>query len=402
MTLNPESVVATVIPGCRSTRPQLDCVAPESPNVSYLDPGGPGWAEVPVDYFYHFNPSSGAAAGLPSWNPYAGSGYPVVFDGHNGHASPTRWITRHWPGDTGRDIVIFLRVVFWTLGVSLCLVLLDVPLALIAVGATAAALAPNLSLRIDHVMLDVDLLAPWFPFIVLALVRGTIPWRVAAVASLALGALVGSMSFLQAQFVFLFACGLVAIAAFGETRGRSLALAGLVGVGFVGLYPTWFPLVQHIGDFVSSRSGGACIAGLDHTGIEGMGKELLGRGFLRYSTGSLIGMMVILFAAGRLRVHFFVYALAMILVFVVLGFPSVICGLPGISGVYFGRHLASHLQFFYLIACVSGIPFVVTRIAGESPNVRKWASLTVVTLVACAFSHTSLEAVLSRCRDSLD
>ena len=309
----------------------------------------------------------------------------MVFDGHNGHASPTRWITRHWPGDTGRDIVIFLRVVFWTLGVSLCLALLDVPLALIPVGATAATLAPHLSLRIDHVMLDVDLLAPWFPFIVLALVRGTIPWGVAAVASVALGALVGSLSFLQAQFVVLFACGLVAVAAFGETRGRSLALASLVGVGFVGLYPTWLPLVKHIGDFVSSRSAVACIAGLDHTGIEGMGKELLGGGYLQYSTGSLIGMIVILFAAGRLRVRFFVYALAMILVFVVVGFPSVICGLPGISGIYFGRHLASHLQFFYLTACVSGIPFVVTRIAGERPIVRKWASLTIVTLVAFAF-----------------
>ena len=165
-TLSPASVVATVVPGCRSAGPQLECVAPQSPQFSYIDPGGPGWAEAPVDYFYHFNPSSGAGPGLPSWNPYAGSGYPVLFDGHNGHASPTRWITRHWPDDTGRDIVIFLRVLFWTLGVSLCLVLLEVPLALIAAGAIAACFAPHLSLRIDHVMLDVDLLAPWFPFIV--------------------------------------------------------------------------------------------------------------------------------------------------------------------------------------------------------------------------------------------
>ena len=127
ITLNPESVVATVIPGCRSSGPSLDCVAPQSPGVNYLDPGGPGWAEAPVDYYYHFNPSSAARPGLPSWNPYAGSGYPVIFDGHNGHASPTRWITRRWPGDRGRDALIFLRVLFWTLGVSLCLALLDVP-----------------------------------------------------------------------------------------------------------------------------------------------------------------------------------------------------------------------------------------------------------------------------------
>lgn len=385
VTLNPESVVATVIPGCRSTTPQLECVARESPNVSFVDPGGPGWAEGPVDYFYHFNPSSGSGPGLPSWNPYAGSGYPVVFDGHNGHASPTRWITRHWPGDTGRDVVIVLRVLFWTLGVSLCLVLLDVPLALILAAAAAATLAPNLSLRIDHVMLDVDLLAPWFPFIVIALVRGKIPLGVAAAASLALGALVGSLSFLQAQFVLLLACGLVGVAALRETRGRSLALASLVGVGFVALYPTWLPLVRHIGDFVSSRSAGTCIAGLDHTGIEGMGWELLRGIDQQYSTGSLVGMLVIVFAAGRFRVRFGLYALAMILAIVVVGFPSVICALPGISGIHFGRHLASHLQFFYLIACVSGIPFVVTRFAGQPPMVRKWASLSMVMLVACAF-----------------
>jgi hypothetical protein len=384
-TLNPASVVTTVVPGCRSTGPQLDCVAPQSPQFSYIDPGGPGWAEAPVDYFYHFNPSSGAGPGLPSWNPYAGSGYPVLFDGHNGHASPTRWITRHWPDDTGRDIVIFLRVLFWTLGVSLCLVLLEAPLALIAVGAIAACFAPHLSLRLDHVMLDVDLLAPWFPFIVLALVRGTMSWGVAAVCSVALGVLVGSLSFLQAQFVLLFACGLVAIAAVGETRGRSLALAGLVGVGFVALYPTWLPLVKHIGDFVSSRSERACIAGLDHTGIKAMATEALGWRYQQYSTGSLIGLIVILFTARRSLVRFVVYALAMILVFVVVGFPSAICDLPGISGVNFGRHLAPHLQFFYLVACVSGIALVVTRIAGEPPVVRKWASLGIVTIVAITF-----------------
>jgi hypothetical protein len=385
VTLNPESVVATIIPGCRATTPQLECVAPESPNVSFLDPGGPGWAEAPVDYFYHFNASSGAGPGLPSWNPYAGSGYPVVFDGHNGHASPTRWITRHWPGDTGRDVVIVLRALFWTLGVSLCLVLLDVPLALILAAAVAAALAPNLTLRIDHVMLDVDLLAPWFPFIVLALVRGIIPFRVAAVAALALGGLVGSLSFLQAQFVQLLACGLVGVAAVRETRGRSLVLASLVGIGFVALSATWLPLVRHIGDFVSSRSEGTCIAGLDHTGIAGTGWELL-RGIRQeYSTGSLAGMLVIVLAAGRFRVRFLLYALAMILVIVVVGFPSVICGVPAISGIRFGRHLASHLQFFYLIACVSGIPFVVTRFAAQTPVVRTWASLIMVMLVACTF-----------------
>jgi hypothetical protein len=354
---------------------------------------------VPVDYFYHFNPSSGAGPGLPSWNPYAGSGYPVVFDGHNGHASPTRWITRHWPGDTGRDMVIFLRVVFWTLGVSLCLVLLDVPLALVAAGATAAALAPHLSLRIDHVMLDVDLLAPWFPFIVLALVRGAIPWRAAAVFSIALGALVGSLSFLQAQFVFLFACGLVAVAAFAETRGRSLALAGLVGVGFVALYFNWLPLVKHIGDFVSSRSGGACIAGLDHTGIEGMGRELLGLGYLKYSTGSLIGMMVILFAAGRLRVRFFVYALAMILAFVVLGFPSPAGNLRSLLRAPSG--LASSVLL--LDRCRVGNSFrghADRRRAGDRPNMgladhRDARGLDFST-------PPLLEARLSRCRDPRD
>jgi len=386
LTLNPQAVVATIVPGCRATGPRLECVAPQYPQFGYLDPGAPAWTEEPVDYFFHFNPASRAGSGLPSWNPYAGSGYPVVFNGHNGPTSATRWILRHWPGDTGRDAVIFLRVLFWTLGVSLCLVLLDAPTTLVAFGAIAATLTPHFALRIDIVMLDVDVLAPWFPFVVLALIRGTISSSVAAAASVALGAFAGSLTFLESQFVFLFACGLVAIAAAGDTRGRSIALAALVGLGFLALYPAWLPTVKHIADFVSSRSEGACIAGMDHTGLFGWQRELLGgANLLPYSTGSLAGTLAVLLAARHQRVQFVFYALAMMLILVVVGFPSVICHVPGISGIYFGRHLAPHLQFFYVIACVAAIPVLVTRIAGERPNVRRWLALAAVALVACLF-----------------
>ena len=132
-----------------------------------------------------------------------------------------------------------------------------------------------------------------------------------------------------------------------------------------------------------------------------MEKELLVRAYLHVPTGSLLGMMAILFTAGRLR-SFTLPALAMSLVFVVLGSPSVIRGLPGVSRDLFRRHLGSHLQFFYLIACVSAIPVVVTWIAGERPNVRQWAALAIVTLVAALFSQPLLETLLSRCRHPLD
>lgn len=379
-TLSAEIGVITLDPQCRLATDVETCAASYALNSGSEDMGGAAWAEIPIDYYFHSFVKEGKP--LPYWNPYTGSGYPVALDGHNFRGSPTQWFKRLYPGSFSRDIIIFLRVLGWTWGVLLALSLLDaIPLTLWLMGFLAV-LAPHITHRIDHVFLDVDLLAPWFTVIVLCFLRWAIDFKVGLALSGILGVLVGLLGFLEAQFIFCLAVAVVAALSAPATKGRSLFFGGALALGVLATFPNWFPQIQNIPNFITSRSTNACIARDDgipwNTSWYLLTRLHVGETVL----GTLTGWLVIFFAAPKAKYKFPVLALLVFGQFIVYGAPY-FCSLPGVSGVRFPRHISASFEFYFLLCLGLGIQWL----ASQMGPVKWWAILFLGTIDAMLIRH---------------
>jgi hypothetical protein len=381
-TLSPEAQVPTLAPACRLAGAELACVQ-NLGLVQSVDPGAPAWVEIPASYY--FRTARAAEWGHPSWSPYIGSGYPIALDGHNASTSLTRILLSYLPGDEGRDALIVARYFFWTLGIVLALALLGVGGVALAVGALAAGTAPYASSFVDHVMLDVDLLAPWFPVILLAYGGHRLSLGTAATLAFGLGALVSSLGFIQAQAGFCVSVAVVSVAALGATRSRSLLVGLAAAAGFALLAPTWIPLLRHLGEFVSSRNVHCFVSrGLGFWEVwRQLTDPMLAVNAPFAST--LAGLAVVPFAPRAFR--FGIVALALLLPWLIFGLPEAACGIPLFAGIRFQRHLQPHVQALFLVAAIAG----ADALAKGQRRGRTWLLVTgVLAIGSVVLSRASL------------
>jgi hypothetical protein len=345
-TVSLEAMAPSANFACRPAGPRLACATEAFTPNQVLDPGASTWVEMAGDYY--LRRARALWGEHPSWNPYVGSGYPFALDGHNVRTSPTRWLLSRFPGDQGRDVLVFARFLLWTFGILLALGVAGAGTGIQAVAALAAAVAPYPATLVDHVMLDVDLLSPWFVTLSIAMARGLLSTRAATLGALALGVLVGLLGFVQAQAVACVAFGLVALAAARATRGRSLALAAAAGAGVLAIWPSWLPLVRNLDQFVSSRTAQCIIAeGLGAAGAWSSLWHPIPGEQLRLAV-TVVGLAILPLVPRGLR--FLVAALVVMVAWMVFGLPTWACRLPLLSGVRFVRHLGSHAQALFIVS----------------------------------------------------
>ncbi len=392
ITLSPEAQVSGIHPTCRVSTSQLACKSRYVP-VQMLDPGAPAWVNISADYFFRRARIHGEPR--PRWNPYVGSGYPIVFDGHSSSISPTQWFYSHIPGDQGRDVVAFTRFLIWTFGLLWAVGLCGAATPLLGGVAAAAVLAPYPATLVDVVFLDVDLLGPWFLLILLAFVTGKLSLRVAAGLCFALGVLVSTMGFLQAQLVFCVAVGLLALAAAPATRGRSLLLASCFAAAELVMAPWWLPLVRNLDQFVSSRNV-QCIVQMGVT-PEYFWNSLIHPPLALFgnATATLVGAGLLFFAPRRW--WFIVATLVVMAVWIVLGLPHWACSLPLISGARFPRHLIPHFQMLFIFAVGATIQGLAERLDRKWPWVPFVAACAVSVVLAVGAQPAPLRAGIVGC-----
>jgi len=390
VTLSPEAQVPSVHFGCRVAGPRLDCAKPGIA-VQIADAGAPAWQEMPVDYLLRRARLDGQPR--PRWNPWVGSGYPLALDGINASTSPTRWFLSWFPGDQGRDVLVFARFLAWTFGIVLAAGLFGAGTAALAVAAFAATLAPYPATLVDMVFLDLDLLGPWFLVALLALMTGRVRLGVAVAGAAALGLTMGALGFLQAQLVLCVVIALVAAAAAPSTRGRSLLLAAAAGAGALAFAPSWLPTIRNLDQFVSSRDTQCLID--KGAGVSAFLARLLtpGQGQLYEGLATLSGLVLLPFVPRGLR--FAVVAFVAIVAWTTFGLPSAMCAVPLVSGARFTRHLVPHAQMLFLVLVTAAAQGVAERAGRRVPLALLGATTAITAAIALLGKPPGAERLLA-------
>jgi hypothetical protein len=355
-----------ISPNCRVVGAGLRCKAPLGV-ITTEDAAAPAWQNIPADYMFRHARARGEPR--PHWNPYIGSGFPISLDGHNSPLSPTQWLQSRIPGDQGRDIVIYARFLLWTFAITWLVSFWGASTPLLAAIAMTATLAPYAARYIDIVFLDADLLSPWFVLILFGLMRGRLGLRAAALCALALGLLIGTLSFQQAHVSLCCSMGLLALAAAPATRGRSLLLAAALGVGVLAVVPVWLPLVCNLDQYISARSV-QCVA-RSGVGFEDFVKGTFTPTFQgdRFAFVTAVGLALLLFVPARLR--FLMFTLYLVGAWEVFGLPASACALPVVSGIRYVRHLLPHLQMLFIV----GVGVTIAAVSRRLELVKAWMLL---------------------------
>ena len=314
--------------------------------------------ELPASYFFAHESRSLLPWKLPKWNPYIGSGFPQLLDGHNPYYSPIHLVLKLWPGDATRDFLIFFRVWYWVFGILLIVSQYSHKNIVLFATGTLAVLAPYHTNYIDISFLDVDLLAPLFPALIVLFQSNRLSFKSTAVLTLLLGALAGSFSFIQAQVVFCLSVLFYAICFVYPTKGKSLLLAAITGLGFLFLWPSWSPLVLSLGEFISARD---CFSWSPDTpcyATIGLTFETLTQNIFsiptdstagRYTFLTLPGIFFILSIAKQKLAWVFFVSLIVFGGIVIWGAPPSLCSIDWTNGVAFARHSVSHATVAFLV-----------------------------------------------------
>ena len=329
---------------------QWNCIQKKL-DTHLLDPGAVAWVETPSNYFFHDH-SLGT-----KWNPFIGSGYPEFLNGHNKPISPSRIVLSFFPGDDGRDFVVFFRFLIWSFGFALMVSLLGGGAFLQFFAALFSHLIPYPAMYLDHVFLDVDMLAPW---LVIWFFLGFDEKRkkLFLLASAGLGIWVGLQTFIQSQVVFLMVAGIFAV--IGLVFKRKNVFAGfliLAGLASLIMMPEVYQFVSYLPDFISSRGAGSCLlsSAAPH---EVMFKSLwIGLKQNQESPsviGSLVGLPLFFLSMFNRRWLAETLCGIVILLLLCFGFPKFFCILPGLNGVAFGRHAFPYLQSIFYLSLFAG------------------------------------------------
>ena len=373
--------VVNIYPQCRAWGPDLKCQEPMNKIFVGWDAGATVWQDIPAQYFFSHSASQGQSK--PNWNPYIGSGYPMFLDGHfNLNSINTQYLI-HNLGDKARDLLIFARIWLYIFGVVLALSLLNLSTPILIIGALTASMAHYLSLYVDIVFLDIDLLAPWVFILLLILqIEKKLTLKSLGLA-LILGLYAGSQGFIEALVVFSISVALIVLSSLYWMGWRSIILGLILGAGFSISLPRLLQFAHHINYFSSNRDVLKCVA------TQGIGwLEPLKESFMffwrRGPSLNLImplgAAILILWQAWRPKESRWLLLAFAILAFIEMnGVPEAFCGLPGISGIAFYRHLTPYLNALTLILTLLSIDLILKK--AERKHSRKL--LAFYFIIAC-------------------
>lgn len=314
--------------------------------------------ELPASYYFAHESRSLLPWKLPKWNPYIGSGFPQLLDGHNPYYSPIHFVSKLWPGDASRDFLIFFRIWYWVFGILLIVSQYSHKNIVLFATGTLAVLAPYHTNYIDISFLDVDLLAPLFPALIVLFQSNRLSFKSTAVLTLLLGALAGSFSFIQAQVVFCLSVLFYAICFVYPTKGKSLLLAAITGLGFLFLWPSWSPIVLSLGEFISARDFFSWSPDRPCYATIGLTFETLTQNIFsiptvstagRYTFLTLPGIFLILSVTNQKLTWMFFASLIVFGGIVIWGAPASLCSIDWANGVAFARHSVSHATVAFLV-----------------------------------------------------
>ena len=386
-TLSPRTSADTIHPRgfCQPVGDDWRCESAMAfPNQ--MDAGALVWAEMPSSYYLSRFPLTQP----PAWSAYTGSGYPHFLDGHSRWSGWSRVIWSIFPQDKTADWVTFLRIWLWAAGIGFACFVAGVSRRLSFVATMVAPILPYPRMILDHVFLDVDLLAPWV--IALALLPGWKErWGWLAAISALVGWFVGLQVFVESQLVLAFAAAVVFLAmAVVEWRWSYFVGVVAMGVGFsISFVPGVLPYVQYFGELVSSRVPGSCFAG---SGL-GVGEILRNsvEGWPRHPEWLMaFSFPAVLFLSyGRERsVRGLAVAYLVFVATMAWGWPSFICGVKGVSGIGVVRHLAAATQAVFLVLVLFGATFALERLKTRpwlSGRPRAFAAVATVLVVAILY-----------------
>jgi hypothetical protein len=344
-TFSPDAQTFTVRPSCRAAGDQLTCSAPFA-DTRVVDAGSPAWLMTPTSYLLRHARQRGEAR--PQWNPYDGSGYPLALDGHSARFSPTEWLLSHVPGDQGQDIVIFCRFLSWTFGLIWAIALFEKSVLLLTVMAFVVTMAPYGADYVHIAFLDADLSGPWFLLLLAQLSLGRIRLRTAMAGALALGLLVGTYAFPQAQVVLAVAMSVLAVLAASTVGSRALCLGGAFVCGVFLVLPSWIPMLANLDQFLTSRSV-QCVCD-QSLGWKTILTELTNLPAKQTAPNTVTMAGLVLLPWVPRRFWFVSVGVVLFGVWLALGLPHQACALPLVSGMRFSRHLLPHLQMLFLFA----------------------------------------------------
>ncbi len=346
---------------CIFEGPSWRCERPHEHYLVLEDPGASSWQEIPAQYFYNLHLSQER----PLWNPYIGSGYPIFLDGTSRPVAPSRAFLNHFPSDGARDLLIFMRIFVWVWGILFVLMELGVTGPFLILLGIASSTLPYPSRYIDHVFLDVDLLAPWVLALFLAFIQKKNWGKKHLILALVFGLWIGAQTFIESQIVFCCVLGFLAVATWYVSRGKSLLVLFVYSLGFFAIclpyaleFKHYFPL------FATNRDVMGCIA------TEGVGlSKLWTAGYIGYlknselfTVFSVLGMPLCIWGMLKkpdLRFLFGFYCF--LFIWLAFGNPSLVCGIEGISAISFPRHLYPHIQALFFILVSSSLFLVSSR-----------------------------------------
>lgn len=354
--------VTAVTPGitnhleCRIGGKDWSCQSPHKDQVPGVDPGGPAWAEIPLAYFFHQQENHQQT----SWNPYMGSGYPIVIDGHNRAISPSRIFQRFFPTDQGRDVLIFLRFFVWAWAILLILNLLGAPWWYQLVCGLLSTLIPFPNRFNDIVFLDVDMLAPaLFLWVFFGTLKPTSKqhsyWFYAF--GLLLGFWVGIQTFIQSIIVFGVLLGLTLFFALPRLKQRAIYGLAFFSASYLAMTLPLIHLYQsYFSEMLTNRGTSHCFLSGHFDWLSIFKNSVTGytKVVSEITLFSLLGLLAILWKGYKSSLKIFVPFYLFLLAWSMFGTPSAFCSIEPLRYIGLNRHLTFYVQslFFILAAGV--------------------------------------------------
>lgn len=355
-TLSPRSVTHTIdrYGECLYVGQNWDCM--RLPFHGPLeDTGAIGWVEIPSAQFAHdFGP-------LAHWNPFIGAGYPEFLNGHYRASAMSRLLLSAFPGDDGRDLNIFLRFLVWSWGFAFLVSLFGASRKTQFFAGLLSQLIPYVAIYLDHVFMDVDMLAPWLLVGLVLTTRTKAQPKLRKVlwgAAFLFGLWVGLQSFLQAQVIFLLIAGLLTLINLPATGVIGFVPALLLATGCITtMLPEVIKFLVYFPELISSRLPGSCyITAVSNAQVivDGLWKGLYKNQDNAFIHASALGLPLFLLSIKNKDWRWLAFGGATTSALILFGLPGFLCKIQGLNGIYFFRHATPYVQSIFFSSIFIG------------------------------------------------
>jgi hypothetical protein len=379
----------SILPECRTDPTNFTCHSKFKHAVSGGDPGAALWVTMSLSYFRNHHRQEAS----PKWSPYIGTGYPLFLDGHHRIESPIELFTSYFPQDQGRDFVTVFRIFFFTLTVLLIIGLFTESYFYLILGGVLANTSHYVAGMVDVTYLDLDMIAPWFLYLLLKISLFQKTSRLDYMSSTVLAVYIGLQGFVQAFVSYLAMLILVTVVLFYFCKSKKHFVYQVLILLFVPLIFQFNYLLnyaKYISEFLSSRNSFACIAH-DSAGFLNTLRVSLKwtQDPTSYYLINLVAWPFVFFnfkniSAKRLFILFLFTASIQI-----FGMPALICKLPFVSGVRFWRHFMPYNNLLSIVLITIGCYYFIEYIGQYNffkRHRKKWYAL-VVFFVVVPSSH---------------